>query len=146
MNDSGKMPNEEIVRLRTVAFTVQEMAKEIVSRSDAEIASLREKLDKAEREKENARIWSTQIMDNAYSIIIRQEADLREVREQLRNADSVWCDVAMKHRDKAEAELTAAQELVKPLLDHYLECYEGNYDDLANAAVAFLERTNCNNS
>ncbi len=39
------------------------------------------------------------------------------------------------------SDLTAAREVIEPLLDHYLECYEGNADQLVRDTRAFLERT-----
>ena len=55
------------------------------------------------------------LQDNAYLILIRAE--------------------------RAEAALAAAREVIEPLLDHYLKCYEGNADRLVYNARAFLKRT-----
>jgi hypothetical protein len=47
----------------------------------------------------------------------------------------------MRRAERAEADLAAAREVIEPLLDHYLECYEGNADQLVHDASAHLERT-----
>lgn len=40
--------------------------------------------------------------------------------------------------DEAKAENKKLREVLEPLLDHYLHCYEGNHDELALNAKKLL--------
>jgi hypothetical protein len=41
---------------------------------------------------------------------------------------------------RLRAELAAARKVIEPLLDHYMNCYDGNADQLVYDTRSFLER------
>lgn len=80
--------------------------------NDADIDFLNEKIAAAERERDEVRRLATAVdlqRQEFYWRAERAEVDLATVSEQLHYANGT-CELAMKHRDSAEAELAAARE------------------------------------